>query len=170
MTAVSDLRFWAVNKVWECLYQILQSSISFFRTSQGELGRAVEEKEAIMSQYTRTRNSMQQQIEELKRMLEEESKVFVAINKWQQQFTVIMFTNYVRRRRMHWLTESKELAMIMIYFGNSMKMNKKQKQSYSELCRKQMLKLLNGELNMRPTLSREQRNWRRPSEFLGMGF
>jgi len=44
---------------------------------KGELSRVLEEKESLMNQYTRTRNSLQQQLEELKRQLEEESKVCI---------------------------------------------------------------------------------------------
>lgn len=40
------------------------------------MSRLVEEKETLMNQYTRTRNSMQQQMEELKRQLDEELKVW----------------------------------------------------------------------------------------------
>jgi len=43
--------------------------------NQGELSRYLEEKESLMNQYNRTRNSLQQQLEEYKRQLEEETKV-----------------------------------------------------------------------------------------------
>ncbi|XP_039253980.1 myosin heavy chain, skeletal muscle, adult-like [Styela clava] len=52
----------------------LNQKFARISSERGELSRVVEEKEALMSQYTRTRNSMQQQLEELKRLLEEESK------------------------------------------------------------------------------------------------
>ncbi len=43
--------------------------------SKGEFGRQLEEKEALVSQLTRGKQAFTQQIEELKRHIEEEVKV-----------------------------------------------------------------------------------------------
>ncbi len=42
---------------------------------QGEMGRQLEEKESLVSQLTRSKQAFTQQIEELKRQIEEEVKV-----------------------------------------------------------------------------------------------
>jgi len=47
----------------------------FFRTS-GEISRQLEEKEALISQLTRSKQAYTQQVEELKRHTEEEVKVW----------------------------------------------------------------------------------------------
>ena len=52
---------------------------------QGEQSRVLEEKESLMTQYTRTRNSLQQQLEELKRQLEEETKVLNQFFEYSQR-------------------------------------------------------------------------------------
>ena len=57
---------------------------------QGELSRVLEEKESLMNQYTRTRNSLQQQLEELKRQLEEESKVGQSSHKMRNEPRVLV--------------------------------------------------------------------------------
>lgn len=44
---------------------------------KGELTRQLEEKESIISQLSRSKQAFSQQIEELKRQLEEETKVFI---------------------------------------------------------------------------------------------
>lgn len=50
---------------------------------QGEFGRQIEEKEALVSQLTRGKQAFTQQIEELKRQIEEEVKVRnVILNKY----------------------------------------------------------------------------------------
>jgi hypothetical protein len=46
-----------------------------FLLGTGELSRQLEEKESIVSQLSRSKQAFTQQIEELKRQLEEESKV-----------------------------------------------------------------------------------------------
>lgn len=46
-----------------------------FLLDTGELSRQLEEKESIVSQLSRSKQAFTQQIEELKRQLEEESKV-----------------------------------------------------------------------------------------------
>lgn len=43
--------------------------------TQGEFGRQIEEKEALVSQLTRGKQAFTQQIEEIKRQIEEEVKV-----------------------------------------------------------------------------------------------
>lgn len=43
----------------------------------GEFGRQLEEKEALVSQLTRGKQAYTQQIEELKRHIEEEVKVYI---------------------------------------------------------------------------------------------
>ena len=48
--------------------------------TQGEFGRQIEEKEALVSQLTRGKQAFTQQIEELKRQIEEEVKVRKSIN------------------------------------------------------------------------------------------
>lgn len=48
---------------------------------QGEIGRQLEEKEALVSQLTRGKQAFTQQIEELKRNIEEEAKVSCCIFK-----------------------------------------------------------------------------------------
>ncbi len=45
------------------------------KISKGEFGRQLEEKEALVSQLTRGKQAFTQQIEELKRHIEEEVKV-----------------------------------------------------------------------------------------------
>ena len=47
----------------------------------GEFGRQIEEKEALVSQLTRGKQAFTQQIEELKRHIEEEVKVKETWNK-----------------------------------------------------------------------------------------
>lgn len=49
--------------------------MSYFLPDTGELSRQLEEKESIVSQLSRSKQAFTQQIEELKRQLEEESKV-----------------------------------------------------------------------------------------------
>lgn len=44
-------------------------------SATGEMGRQLEEKEALVSQLTRGKQAYTQQIEELKRQIEEEVKV-----------------------------------------------------------------------------------------------
>lgn len=48
---------------------------SKLKTFSGEYGRQVEEKDALISQLSRGKQAFTQQIEELKRQLEEEIKV-----------------------------------------------------------------------------------------------
>lgn len=48
---------------------------SQLKTFSGEYGRQVEEKDALISQLSRGKQAFTQQIEELKRQLEEEIKV-----------------------------------------------------------------------------------------------
>lgn len=48
---------------------------SLFTKTQGELTRQLEEKDSLVSQLTRGKMSYTQQIEDLKRQLEEETKV-----------------------------------------------------------------------------------------------
>ena len=48
-----------------------------FNHFQGEFGRQLEEKEALVSQLTRGKQAYTQQIEELKRLIEEEVKVLL---------------------------------------------------------------------------------------------
>lgn len=43
--------------------------------SSGELSHQVEEKESLVSQLTKSKQALTQQLEELKRQLEEETKV-----------------------------------------------------------------------------------------------
>ena len=50
------------------------------QTENGELGRQVEEKDALVSQLTRSKQAFTQQIEELKRLNEEEVKVLIPVN------------------------------------------------------------------------------------------
>lgn len=47
--------------------------------AQGELTRQIEERESIISQLSRSKQAFSQQIEELKRQLEEETKVLLKI-------------------------------------------------------------------------------------------
>lgn len=49
--------------------------LSQLQTFSGEYGRQVEEKDALISQLSRGKQAFTQQIEELKRQLEEEIKV-----------------------------------------------------------------------------------------------
>lgn len=49
--------------------------MSGFLPDTGELSRQLEEKESIVSQLSRSKQAFTQQIEELKRQLEEENKV-----------------------------------------------------------------------------------------------
>jgi hypothetical protein len=49
--------------------------MSYFLPDTGELSRQLEEKESIVSQLSRSKQAFTQQIEELKRQLEEENKV-----------------------------------------------------------------------------------------------
>lgn len=48
---------------------------NIFLLDTGELSRQLEEKESTVSQLSRSKQAFTQQIEELKRQLEEESKV-----------------------------------------------------------------------------------------------
>ena len=50
------------------------------QTENGELGRQVEEKDALVSQLSRSKQAYTQQIEELKRLNEEEVKVLIPVN------------------------------------------------------------------------------------------
>ena len=52
-----------------------KENISFLRAFLGEYSRQVEEKDALISQLSRGKQAFTQQIEELKRHLEEEIKV-----------------------------------------------------------------------------------------------
>lgn len=47
----------------------------------GEMGRQLEEKETLVSQLTRSKQAFTQQIEELKRQIEEEVKVNVTLSE-----------------------------------------------------------------------------------------
>lgn len=49
----------------------------FFFTKSGELSRLLEEKESLINQLSRGKTSFTQTIEELKRQLEEETKVII---------------------------------------------------------------------------------------------
>lgn len=49
----------------------------FFFTKSGELSRLLEEKESLVNQLSRGKTSFTQTIEELKRQLEEETKVII---------------------------------------------------------------------------------------------
>lgn len=49
--------------------------LTIIKYMQGEMGRQLEEKEALVSQLTRSKQAFTQQIEELKRQIEEEVKV-----------------------------------------------------------------------------------------------
>lgn len=51
------------------------SQKSKLQTENGELSRRLDEKEALVSQLTRGKQTYTQQLEDLKRQLEEESKV-----------------------------------------------------------------------------------------------
>ena len=62
----------------------------------GEFGRQLEEKEALVSQLTRGKQAFTQQIEELKRLIEEEVKVrnsLVYSNKWAQFHLVVILSS-----------------------------------------------------------------------------
>lgn len=49
----------------------------FFFTKSGELSRLLEEKESLINQLSRGKTSFTQTIEEIKRQLEEETKVII---------------------------------------------------------------------------------------------
>lgn len=49
------------------------------QTENGELSRRLDEKEALVSQLTRGKQTYTQQMEDLKRQLEEESKVNIKL-------------------------------------------------------------------------------------------
>lgn len=55
--------------------EFMDELIKCFFLDTGELSRQLEEKESIVSQLSRSKQAFTQQIEELKRQLEEESKV-----------------------------------------------------------------------------------------------
>ena len=54
-----------------------KENISFLCVFLGEYSRQVEEKDALISQLSRGKQAFTQQIEELKRQLEEEIKVII---------------------------------------------------------------------------------------------
>ena len=58
----------------------LSSQRARLTTENGELGRQVEEKDALVSQLSRSKQAYTQQIEELKRLNEEEVKVLIPVN------------------------------------------------------------------------------------------
>ena len=58
----------------------LSSQRARLTTENGELGRQVEEKDALVSQLSRSKQAFTQQIEELKRLNEEEVKVLIPVN------------------------------------------------------------------------------------------
>lgn len=70
--------------------------------TQGEFGRQIEEKEALVSQLTRGKQAFTQQIEELKRQIEEEVKVRTrAMNEHGvlfQTFSTLNIPSYNRPR------------------------------------------------------------------------
>jgi len=62
--------------------------------TQGEFSRQVEEKEALVSQLTRGKQAFTQQIEELKRQIEEEVKVrntWESVNRFHSFWSLEMF-------------------------------------------------------------------------------
>lgn len=62
--------------------------------TQGEFGRQIEEKEALVSQLTRGKQAFTQQIEELKRQIEEEVKVRKRSEYKLGVFSDILHTEY----------------------------------------------------------------------------
>lgn len=67
--------------IFDCDFVILSSCSFFFyylsNLVAGEFTRQLEEKESLISQLSRGKTSFTQQIEELKRQLEEETKVML---------------------------------------------------------------------------------------------
>lgn len=78
--------------IFDCNF-IISSSCSFLficHILAGEFTRQLEEKESLISQLSRGKTSFTQQIEELKRQLEEETKVMLSVPflemEWQKVF------------------------------------------------------------------------------------
>ena len=67
---------------------------NYFLLDTGELSRQLEEKESIVSQLSRSKQAFTQQIEELKRQLEEENKV----HHWRKT-SLPLFLNITCRRK-----------------------------------------------------------------------
>lgn len=68
--AIFSFDIWSYSNV-DCFFL----SFFFFCLTLGEIARQLEEKEALISQLTRSKQAYTQQIEELKRHIEEEVKV-----------------------------------------------------------------------------------------------
>lgn len=66
-----------------------------FLLDTGELSRQLEEKESIVSQLSRSKQAFTQQIEELKRQLEEESKV----HGLREPFLDLIFKYHLQERK-----------------------------------------------------------------------
>lgn len=62
----------------------LTSQRAKLQTENGELSRQLDEKEALISQLTRGKLTYTQQLEDLKRQLEEEVKVRPGLSAWPQ--------------------------------------------------------------------------------------
>lgn len=123
-----------------------------------------------MSQLTRGKLAYTQQIEELKRHIEEEVKVTEFENcvrrKGEKMFSVKYLSGFCSdyRPRTPWLMLSSQLVMTATSSESSMRRSRRPKLSCSVHYPKQTARWLSGGPNMKPMLFSALRSWRRQSK------
>lgn len=127
-----------------------------------EFSRQMEERESLICQLTRGKQGFTAQIDELKRLVDEESKVKTAHFLRPPGFWIYGSCCWDRRRT-PWLTVCSRPDTTAICFVNSLRRSRRPKLSCSGVCPRPTPRWRCGGINTRRTPSSAPRSSRRPS-------